>query len=250
MMTSADYRANAREKLSGKWGKAALISLGYFVISIILGFIEGVMSGALKSIFSIAVAVIEVPLSFGLIITFFKLFNGEEANAFDFLSAGFSNFKRAWLVSLNILLKMIIPIIIVVVGMILLSSGIATAGVALFAGSSALGGSVALAIIGGIAYIVGMIWAILQSYYYQLSYIVAIDNEDLSNKEVVEKCKEIMQGKRWKLFCLQFSFIGWAILAALTFGIGMLWLIPYIQLSMISFYEDAMGKKEEINVTE
>ena len=46
-----------------------------------------------------------------------------------------------------------------------------------------------------------------------------------------------MTGKRGKLFCLQFSFIGWAILATLTLGIGFLWLIPYIQFATISFYK-------------
>lgn len=244
MRTSSEYRADARAKLSGKWGKAALISLGYFVTFFVLSFVEGLLSfsEALKVIFSIALLLVEVPLAFGLVISYYKLFNGEDVKAFDFLQSGFSSFKRSWLVGLNILLKMILPIIVTVVGMILFSSGIAVAGVGLLAGSSSLGGSVVLAIIGGIIYLVGIIWSVLKSYYYQLAYVVAVDNEELSNKEVVEKCKEIMQGKRWKLFCLQFSFIGWSILAALTFGIGMLWLIPYIQLSSISFYQDAMGK--------
>ena len=244
MRTSSEYRADARAKLSEKWGKAALISLGYFVVFFVLSLVEGLLSFSqtLKIIFSIALVVVEVPLAFGFIISYYKLFNGEDVKAFDFLQSGFSSFKRAWLVSLNVLLKMIVPIIITVVGMILFSSSIAVAGVSLLAGSSSLGGSVALAIIGGIIYSVGMIWSTVKSYYYQLAYVVAIDNEELSNKEVVAKCKEIMQGKRWKLFCLQLSFIGWAILASITFGIGMLWLIPYIQLSLVSFYEDAIGK--------
>lgn len=243
MKKSADYRASAREKLSGKWGKAALISLGYFVVSFVLGFIEGLLPENIKSIFSIATTIIEIPLSFGLLISFYKLFNGEDAKAFDFLKSGFSNFKRAWLVGLNVALKMIIPIIILIAGMsISMVTGIIT-----FARGTASGSSYAFAAIGVLMYIIGIIWTILQSYYYQLAYVVAVDNEELSNKEVVEKCKEIMQGKRWKLFCLQFSFIGWAILAGLTFGIGMLWLVPYIQLATISFYEDAIGKNEEVN---
>ena len=249
MKKSADYRASAREKLSGKWGKAALISLGYFVVFFVLGFIEGLLPENIKSIFSIATTIIEIPLSFGLLISFYKLFNGEDAKAFDFLKSGFSNFKRAWLISLTIALKMIVPIIMIIVSIVLIVAGMVTTSFSAISGSS-LAGSTFLSIIGIILYIVCLIWAICKSYYYQLAYIVAIDNEGLSNKEVVEKCKEIMEGKRSKLFCLQFSFIGWIILAGLTLGIGMLWLTPYIQYSSIAFYEDAIGKNEEPSVTE
>ena len=45
-----------------------------------------------------------------------------------------------------------------------------------------------------------------------------------------------MRGHKFDYFALQLSFIGWAILACLTFGIGFLWLIPYIQLTSIEFY--------------
>ena len=50
--------------------------------------------------------------------------------------------------------------------------------------------------------------------------------------------------KRGKLFCLQLSFIGWAILVACTLGIGYLWLVPYIQLAIIAFYKFVCGKNE------
>ena len=38
------------------------------------------------------------------------------------------------------------------------------------------------------------------------------------------------------LFCLQLSFIGWAILSALTLGIGNFWLNPYMNMSYAVFY--------------
>lgn len=50
-----------------------------------------------------------------------------------------------------------------------------------------------------------------------------------------------MQGKRSKLFFLQLSFIGWAILAVFTFGIGYLWLLPYMQFATIAFYDFVAG---------
>ena len=49
-----------------------------------------------------------------------------------------------------------------------------------------------------------------------------------------------MKGKRWKMFCLGCRFIGWALLCVLTLGIGLLWLVPYVNTSIAAFYEDAV----------
>lgn len=50
-----------------------------------------------------------------------------------------------------------------------------------------------------------------------------------------------MKENRWRFFCLALSFIGWAILSAFTFGIGTLFLIPYMQVSFAAFYEERAG---------
>jgi uncharacterized membrane protein len=46
------------------------------------------------------------------------------------------------------------------------------------------------------------------------------------------------------LFLLSLSFIGWALLCILTLGIGFLWLIPYINVSVAKFYQDIKGEEE------
>ena len=48
----------------------------------------------------------------------------------------------------------------------------------------------------------------------------------------------MMKGYKWKLFCMDLSFIGWAFLCILSFGIGFLWLQPYIEASHAKFYEE------------
>ena len=45
-----------------------------------------------------------------------------------------------------------------------------------------------------------------------------------------------------KMFLLDLSFIGWAILCCFTLGIGFLFLAPYVEASHAAFYEDL--KKE------
>jgi uncharacterized membrane protein len=55
-----------------------------------------------------------------------------------------------------------------------------------------------------------------------------------------------MKNNRGKLFGLQLSFIGWAILATLTLGIGYLWLMPYLQFALIAFYKFVNGDNSNI----
>lgn len=59
----------------------------------------------------------------------------------------------------------------------------------------------------------------------------------MSANEAITRSREIMNGNKWKLFCLHFSFIGWYILSAFTLGIGLLFLAPYVKASEAAFYD-------------
>ena len=88
--------------------------------------------------------------------------------------------------------------------------------------------------------------------YAMTDYILAEDPE-LTADEAISQSKSIMMGNKWRFFCLQFSFIGWDILATLAFGIGHLWLTPYKQAAYAAFYRELSGtefypeEKFEIN---
>jgi len=82
---------------------------------------------------------------------------------------------------------------------------------------------------------------IIASYSYAMTAYVLADDPELTAREAIEKSKQMMQGNRWRLFCLQFSFIGWDFLAMLTLGIGYLWLTPYQQAATAAFYRDISG---------
>lgn len=254
-MISSDFRAEARRKLEGKWGKVAVITLAYMALFFVFGFIEGLFEegSLIQSVISLAVAIIEVPLAFGLVISLFKVYNAENVKAFDFCSFGFKNLKKSWGISLRILLKLIVPLVLLIVSIFLLSFGMAGAMSysLIMADSSASGGFAAVSLLGLVLYFVSLIWMVVKSYYYNLAYIVAADKENLTAKEAVETSRLLMEGKRGKLFCLQLSFIGWAILAAITLGIGYLWLAPYIQFATFAFYYFVAGKqaKEDVVVS-
>lgn len=77
---------------------------------------------------------------------------------------------------------------------------------------------------------------------YSMAPYILTENPSMGVSEAIERSKEMMDGNKWRLFCLAFSFIGWAILSALTFGIGYLWLNPYINAAYAAFYDDISGK--------
>ena len=89
-----------------------------------------------------------------------------------------------------------------------------------------------------------LLWALLfiipgiiaQMKYSQVWFIMAEDNE-ISGNDALKKSKEMMDGFKMQYFLLALSFIGWILLAMLTCGIGLLWVVPYIQTSYAKFYE-------------
>ena len=66
-------------------------------------------------------------------------------------------------------------------------------------------------------------------------YIIA-ENDGIKVIDAMKESHRIMRGNRFRLFCLHFSFIGWILLSVLTFGIGLLWVNPYINAACTDFY--------------
>ena len=81
---------------------------------------------------------------------------------------------------------------------------------------------------------------------YSMTYYILADNPDVTASEAINMSKRMMFGHKTELFWLYLSFIGWAILCLFTFGIGFLWLLPYIQTSTAIFYENIKGAPEVV----
>ena len=79
---------------------------------------------------------------------------------------------------------------------------------------------------------------IVKSYSYAMSEYILYDNPNIGADDAIKRSMEMMKGKKLKLFLLDLSFIGWFILAMLTFGIGLLLLVPYLYTARAAFYED------------
>jgi uncharacterized membrane protein len=73
---------------------------------------------------------------------------------------------------------------------------------------------------------------------YSMTYFIIAEDDSIGSLDAITKSKEMMRGNKWKLFCLGFRFFGWGLLCILTFGIGFIWLYPYMMVSFAQFYED------------
>ncbi len=80
---------------------------------------------------------------------------------------------------------------------------------------------------------------IIATFRYAMAFFIIADDEDCGPLEAITRSKEMMKGNKWKFFCLNWRFFGWSLLAVFfTFGIGFLWIVPYMQTSFAKFYED------------
>lgn len=245
-MIASETRRLAREALSGKWGKAALTMLVYTLITGVIRFILKFI----PIVGPIAELVIRIPLTYGLIATLIKIKRGKDTTYIEFFTTGFSNFVNSWKVSLWACLKLIVPIILVIASIAVIALAY---GPWIFNSSTHVnnvviatkGANPIVAVLGFIALIASSIWLFVESYSYKPIFFMLFDNHDMSAKEIVEESYDIMYGNKWQWFCLEFSFIGWAILAFLTCGIGYLWLVPYMIVAEVVFYEFLIEGDEE-----
>ncbi len=89
---------------------------------------------------------------------------------------------------------------------------------------------------------------IIAAYSYAMTGYILAKHPELTASEAIARSKQIMEGNRFRLFCLQFSFIGWDLLCVLTLGIGNLWLTPYKQAATAAFYREISGTEQVITI--
>ena len=85
---------------------------------------------------------------------------------------------------------------------------------------------------------------IMASYSYSMTYYILKDNPELTSSEAITKSKNMMMGHKMDLFLLDLSFIGWLMLGVLSLGIGLFWVIPYMQAARARFYGEIAGTVE------
>ena len=112
---------------------------------------------------------------------------------------------------------------------------------------------------------------LIKQYSYAMTPYILAEHPEMTANEAITRSREIMDGNKWRLFCLGFSFIGWSLLCSLPTLISLgailgmayrgqslavlLWLIPagipsfigylflrpYEEAAFAAFYRDVSG---------
>jgi uncharacterized membrane protein len=71
-----------------------------------------------------------------------------------------------------------------------------------------------------------------------MAYYVMIDKPELGVVDTLKESWKIMKGNKTKLLGLSLRFIPWAILGILCLVVGVIFVLPWMQMSYASFYEE------------
>ncbi len=205
MKSSSEYRAMARESLSGVWNESAVAYLVIMAIACIFSVSSAVvpqeilwLQGSLSGVQVAVSLLLIVPLTYGFnnaMLSLARRENSAPANdMFDYFKRDYSRSVPA-----------------------LLLAALAEVG------------------LGIITLFIGTV--ILQYAYAMVPYLLR-DYPELTATEALRTSREMMRGHKWDLFVLDLTFIGWGILCLFTAGIGLLWLQPYVSAAHAHFYED------------
>ncbi len=255
------YRACARGALKDKWVTAAVAAVLYslLLVGVILIAMVPMMliimgaSYAMEDPSMIGLGVLLIwaiifllmiftvpPLTVGYYRIHLDLVDGKQVD-FGML---FHYFKRAYGKSVAVYLlytligvvSVILPLlVIVVIGAII---------------SSAMESTAIMLATFVIAYVATVAIVLVQTYRYSMSFFILAEYPDMRPTDVMRNSRMIMKGRKWKLFCLQFSMIGWWLLmipaSILTCGIGALLgtylLNAYSMASLAAFYDDITNR--------
>ena len=77
---------------------------------------------------------------------------------------------------------------------------------------------------------------IIKGISYSMSMYVLAENKGKPALECIAESKKMTEGHKMELFVLALSFIGWAFVGAITFGIAYIWITPYMQATITNAY--------------
>lgn len=221
-MYARDFRARARQTLTGNWGKAVAVG---FVATLLTGGVgvSGTGSGAAEGsgylsfvnqdIFVLLMTIMAVSSLLALVIGgavqlgwcgfHIDLVKGKEVRFGDL----FSHFHRLWT---GFAMNFVTGLFVFLWSLLLIIPGI------------------------------------IAVYRYAMVPYLMAEFPELKIMDAIRESKRLMKGNKWRLFCLQMSFFGWALLATLSFGIGNFWLIPYMRTAEAVFYMEVTGRSRNV----
>jgi len=104
----------------------------------------------------------------------------------------------------------------------------------------------ALYITAAILILLSLILLVYVSITFDLVFLVINDNIQITPIKALTQTKEMVKKNKGRYLYMQLSFLGMALLVGFTFGIGMLWVQPYMMHTTTLFYLDVKGELDAV----
>lgn len=94
-----------------------------------------------------------------------------------------------------------------------------------------------------VMYIKNFLWfllfiipGIMKAYEYSMIPYILAENPNISMDEAFAQTRNMTMGQKMDLFVLDLSFLGWIVLGGICCGVGILFVQPYIEATMVEVY--------------
>lgn len=237
--TSATLKNLAKDKLTGKYGMAMLILFLSEIISQSITYIAAlfipsntIISFIISLFISLLLSIVTGVLQVGICLFFLNIACNQPYQINDLFygftsSGGSSSAKTNKCISISFVFSLIQFICLLPYQMVSYF-GLNTPAFQTFLLPALL------------CWLGGMFFSIIFTLSIFPAYYLILDFPDLSAKEILQKSQKIMKGQKGKLFYIQISFLPLMLLCLLTCGIGFLWILPYMQMTLALFFLDIM----------
>lgn len=229
--TNTQITSDACTALSGQWG----LAIGGMILYMFFACTSIGLASLLPIAGPFAQLLVAPPFVLGLMIFFLQITRRQHPE----ISHLFAGFHQFWPAVGAYFFSTLFAFLWMIPGVILLSIGAICTPNTEFSQNLSINFPET---IGPALLVAGVILTILSAVIiglrYSQIYFVLADDPSAGCFDAIRASIALMSGNKWKLFCLGLRFIGWLLLATLTFGIGFIWLYPYMMAAYACFYDD------------
>ena len=246
-MNRKEIKSLAKAKLKGRWLNIVLLTLIIAIVEGVASSLIGETDGMVYTLLNLANNFLLVPAitASGIVYTIKFVREKEKVSLKEAIPSG-KTFGR-FIANMIIFSIFEIPVLIFIfVGeliLVLVSTSLYTS---MLMGEVSMDPMITIWAVAFLIIVIALIFFLLIGILlFPMPYLMA--EEDCGIFDAVKRSFKIMKGHKGELFVLGLSFLGWLILSMLTLGIGLLWLLPYIYVTLRIYYLSITGREEELN---
>ena len=230
--SSAELKRMARTALAGKWKTVVMFSLLSNAITLVLSLCTSpfenstsILGMSIYWVITIIVSLLSGLFTAGTAYFFLNICRGNEYRYGDLFHAFKANPARFIIVAL-------------ITGLPTFLSTLPT----YFWTPTTEDELILYSLISLVSIYIGAIISLIISLFFALSNYLLLDFPEMGAIDSLRMSARLMKGNKGRYFYISISFIGWILLSMFTLGIALLWIEPYINMTMTYFYADILNQ--------